>query len=85
MTKTHDLGHGWYANHTKNVAGIETLTIRNPDKGQRIDLGNESIDMLRAIFAEVDRNLSGSSSSECPHCHLGFAPSVIVRHIREKH
>lgn len=53
-TKTTDLGQGWYANLTRNVAGIETLTIRNPDKGQRIDLGTESIDALRAIFAKAD-------------------------------
>lgn len=26
-----------------------------------------------------------SSSVECPHCHWGFAPSVIEQHIREKH
>jgi hypothetical protein len=25
------------------------------------------------------------SSVECPHCHWGFAPSVIQQHIREKH
>lgn len=27
----------------------------------------------------------GTSSEECPHCHWGFAPSVIRQHIREKH
>ena len=25
------------------------------------------------------------SSVACPHCHWGFAPSVIEQHIREKH
>jgi cytochrome c peroxidase len=26
-----------------------------------------------------------TGSVECPHCHWGFAPSVIEQHVREKH
>jgi hypothetical protein len=26
-----------------------------------------------------------TGSVECPHCHWGFAPSVIEQHLREKH
>lgn len=49
FVKTTDLGQGWYANQYSDD-GIETLTIRNPDKGQRIDLPNESVKTLREIF-----------------------------------
>ena len=45
-TQTHDLGQGWFANYDGH-----TVTVRNPDKGQRIDLTEESVDRLRAIFA----------------------------------
>ncbi len=48
--KTHDLGHGWYANQYCDDQGVETMTLRNPDKGQRIDLPNESVKTLRSIF-----------------------------------
>lgn len=49
--KTYDLGAGWYASF--NALGLlsTTLTIRNPDKGQRIDLSHESVVLLREIFA----------------------------------
>lgn len=42
--------------------------------------------LTRAIGA-VERGfaVSESSSVECPHCHWGFAPSVIQQHISEKH
>ena len=33
---------------------------------------------------DEQRQMRGSSA-ECPHCHWGFAPSVIEQHIREKH
>jgi len=61
-TTTHDLGAGWFANWTHATPGVgtsvyavnEVLTIRNPDKGVRIDLPAASIDRLRAIFAKAD-------------------------------
>lgn len=36
----------------------------------------------RALLAPV---VTPGGSVECPHCHWGFAPSVIDQHIREKH
>jgi hypothetical protein len=80
---THDLGHGWDATFDRNVAGIETMIIRNRNNGQNIRLGTESIDTLKAIFAKADK--LSTDSVECPHCHWGFAPAVIDQHIREKH
>lgn len=47
-----DLGQGWYTT-LENENGVETLTVRNPDKGQRITLEHESVARLRAIFAKV--------------------------------
>ena len=44
---THDLLNGWYA----NVWSDGSLTIRNSDKGQRIELERQSVDLLREIFA----------------------------------
>ena len=54
-TQTHDLAHGWYANLTTFVDGSQTLIIRNPDRGQRIDLGADAVATLRAIFATADK------------------------------
>jgi hypothetical protein len=36
-----------------------------------------------AALNEREARMTGSV--ECPHCHLGFAPSVIEQHVREKH
>ena len=44
--KTTDLGQGWFANALDDGG----LTIRNPDKGQRIDLTAESVGRLRCIL-----------------------------------
>lgn len=57
-TTTHDLGNGWFANWTKAVPGIgtsvyatnEVMTIRNADKGVRIDLSAGSLNRLREII-----------------------------------
>jgi len=35
--------------------------------------------------ARLEARLTPGGSVECPHCHWGFAPSVIAQHIREKH
>ena len=59
MTKTriatHDLGNGWFANQACDDQGIEEMTIRNPDKGVRIDLPNDSVKTLRRIFQSHER------------------------------
>jgi hypothetical protein len=47
---THDLGQGWFINLTTNEVGVESATVRNPDKGQRIDLPAESLETLRKIL-----------------------------------
>lgn len=44
---THDLGADWFLN--MNADG--TYTFRNSEKGQRIDLPVESVQLLKAIFA----------------------------------
>lgn len=49
-TKTHDLGNGWYAIQNCDDQGIEEMTVRNNDKGLRIDLPNDSVKTLRKIF-----------------------------------
>lgn len=49
QTVTHDLGLGWFA----NMHDDGTMTIRNPDKGQRIELNQESVKTLGDIFAKV--------------------------------
>lgn len=47
LQKTKDLGLGWYA----NLYTDGSMTLRNCDKGQRIDLQPESVDTLRSILA----------------------------------
>jgi len=49
LTKTEDLGQGWFANAWSDGS----MTVRNPDKGQRIDLSPESVERLHAIFEAV--------------------------------
>ena len=49
-TKTYDLGQGWFANKACDDTGNEQMTIRNPDKGVRIDLPSDSVKTLRKIF-----------------------------------
>lgn len=48
--KTTDLGHDWFA----NLHDDDSMTLRNCEKGQRIDLPPESVATLRAIFAQVE-------------------------------
>ena len=43
--KTADLGQGWFANANDDGS----FTVRNPDKGQRIDLSAESA----ALFVKI--------------------------------
>ncbi|UNK39345.1 hypothetical protein MNR02_06470 [Shinella sp. H4-D48] len=51
------LGNGWYATLTVGVHN-EMLTLRNPDKGQRIDLDDESVKLLREIFHSVSSKVA---------------------------
>lgn len=55
---THDLGNGWFANWTRSDA-TETMTIRNCDKGLRIDLPASSLATLRTIFASQPSQKEG--------------------------
>lgn len=47
---THDLAHGWFINLHDNG----TATIRNPDKGLRIDLEADSLALLRKAAVESE-------------------------------
>ena len=47
----HSLGNDWFA----NVWTDGSMTLRNPEIGQRIDLPAASVDLLREIFNEADR------------------------------
>lgn len=42
---------------------------------------------LTQAIGAVERGFAvhDGGSVECPHCHWGFAPSVIQQHISEKH
>lgn len=51
MERTCNLGHGWFATQKVWGDGKEEITIRNCDKGLRIDLPNDSVKTLRQIFA----------------------------------
>lgn len=50
--KTTDLGHGWFATVEKQD-GAESVTIRNPDKGLRIDLPPASVERLRGALKQA--------------------------------
>lgn len=52
-TKTTDLGNDWFVNMHKHVDGSTSMTLRNIERGQRIDVPAESVDRLREIFASV--------------------------------
>lgn len=45
-TSTHDLGNGWWVNFNEDGG----LTVRSPDRGQRINLAKESVQTLRDIL-----------------------------------
>lgn len=49
-TQTEDLGDGWFINLNKDEHGVETATVRNCDKGQRIDLSADSMETLRKLL-----------------------------------
>jgi hypothetical protein len=47
--RTEDLGQGWFA----NLNSDGSMTVRNGDHGQRIDLEPESVDRLRQCFRDA--------------------------------
>jgi hypothetical protein len=68
----------------------------NPECGlDCVSAGAVRLDNTPSADQQTGRqHLSGDQSAEyvtqsgsvrCPHCHWGFAPSVITQHIREKH
>lgn len=45
--RTVDLGHQWSANIWTYADGTEALTLRNSERGQRIDLTDAEVKRLR--------------------------------------
>lgn len=77
----------------ETVNGKPAWIITRSSETHRWNILKDGKSWLRETFensetakARVEREPKHSSSSiECPHCHWGFAPSVIDQHIREKH
>jgi hypothetical protein len=69
--KTTDLGYGWFANSYENGDKGEIpggMTIRNPDKGQRINLPPDSVERLRGIFNAVDAERTVAALEAADNC-----------------
>lgn len=49
LTKTADLGQNWFA----NLYDDGSLTIRSPERGQRIELTKEEGERLRQLLDQV--------------------------------
>jgi hypothetical protein len=49
LKRTTDLGSGWFANEWSDGS----MTVRNGEKGVRIDLPKDSVETLRRIFRET--------------------------------
>ncbi len=49
IVRTHDLGLDWFA----TAYDDGSITLRNAEKGQRIDLQPESVERLRNIFRAI--------------------------------
>ncbi|AXQ69502.1 hypothetical protein HOU02_gp223 [Caulobacter phage CcrBL9] len=52
--KTADLGQGWYANANDDGS----FTIRNPDKGQRINLTGEEAERFVALYRAAEAEVA---------------------------
>lgn len=52
---TEDLGLGWFASENEDGS----ITLRNPDKGQRIDLTPDSVERLAALFSAAKAKTPG--------------------------
>ena len=59
----HDLGAGWFASFDEEHPG--SLTLRNPDKGQRINLSNSETARLREILAADDDDGCPKDDPDC--------------------
>lgn len=46
LQESHDLGEGWFI----NLYDDKSATVRNCDKGQRIDLSADSMETLRRML-----------------------------------
>jgi hypothetical protein len=46
---TEDLGLGWFVSENNDGS----MTVRNPDQGQRIELEPDSVDRLRQCFCDA--------------------------------
>ncbi|AXQ70052.1 hypothetical protein HOU03_gp216 [Caulobacter phage CcrSC] len=55
--KTADLGQGWYANANDDGS----FTIRNPDKGQRINMTGEEAKRFVALYREAEAEVAGKA------------------------
>ncbi|AFU86796.1 hypothetical protein D869_gp118 [Caulobacter phage CcrRogue] len=56
--KMGDLGLGWYASSYSD----DSMTVRNPEKGLRIDLESESVERLRQFFAQAKAEAAGRAA-----------------------
>lgn len=52
ITSSHDLGEGWSISFVQDSSDQQTATVRNCDKGLRIDLSADSLNTLRKILAK---------------------------------
>ena len=70
-----------------NIAAIARRLAVAYSRGgyERSDATAKEIAALKTELCAAVRMENMESSIECPHCHWGFAASVIDQHIREKH
>jgi hypothetical protein len=54
-------------------------------ENQKALSAEQSLPPRTELSAPHKFKVSASGSVECPHCHWGFAPTVILEHIHEKH
>lgn len=66
---THVLGLGWLADFGRDEDGNDTLTVRHPEQGQRIDLPHESLQTLRNICRGVHHVTPTLFPSHFPSAH----------------
>jgi hypothetical protein len=69
FNSNHDLGLGWFANFGRDMNGNDTLTVRNCDTGQRIDLPHTSLETLRNICRGVHHVTPTLFPSHFPAAH----------------
>lgn len=72
--ETHDLTNGWFANIEDGA-----LTLRNPDRGQRISLTADETHRLRKIMAcwdEQEAEIDAAASAFEARAHREMSESV---------